>query len=185
MNLVKAVTAFIRVLCGGGECDHPRVNLIEAPSYCPDCGYRIKIEWLFVHCRGCNARRVPQRTFLGGIRPLHQYCRHCGYDGFKIMRKAFIEAYELMYALSVKAVEYEQADPHTPANPARNPFYKTSVTVESGDVFEAEVIRKTEYRGTRSAFKQAPFGWQTRQEPKRYGASTGPAANIIPLRQSG
>jgi hypothetical protein len=178
VNLVRALKAFIKVLFGGGECEHPRVNLMEAPTYCSDCGYRIRIEWLFVHCRGCQARRVPHKTLFGEIRPVQQYCRHCGDGHFKIVKKEFIDAFELMYALSIKAVVYgDDTAPERRATP-RNPF-KTTVTMESGDVFEAEVIRKSEYKGTKSAFKGSPFDWQTQQDPKRYGG-----ANIVPLRRS-
>lgn len=170
MNLVKAVRAFLSVCLGGGSCEHPRVNILQAPAYCTDCGYQVKIEWAFVQCRRCHVKRVPQKTFWGKIKPVEQFCRRCGYEGFKITQKARIEAFELMYALCVKSTAYEEE--WNPKPSVSNPFKPTTrVVFEGGDILEAEIIRKTEFRGTRSAFKASPYQWQQRQEPYRYGGT--------------
>lgn len=186
MKFIQAIKAFMMVLAGAGGCEHRRVNLMEAPTYCQDCGYMVRIEWLMVQCRRCQSKRVPCKTFLGQIKPLQPYCRHCGYDGFRIVKKEHIDAYELMYALSEMTTVYaEEKELQKPA--VRNPF-RTKVTVETGDVFEAEVIRKTEFKGTKSAFGQSPYTWQTRQDPTRYGGGlTDPdfPSQVIPYKRSG
>ncbi len=182
MNFVKALRAFMQVCFGGGECEHAHVNLIDGPSFCPDCGYQVKIGWMFTICRQCHAKRTPQKTVLGEVKPLQQFCRHCGHDRYMIIKKDRIEAYELIYAISAKTVVYGDSPNYEPI--IENPF-RTTVTVESGDVFEAEIIRRTEYRGTKSAFKTAPFEWQRQQSPKRYGATyrSQSESNVLPLRK--
>jgi hypothetical protein len=57
----------------------------------------------------------------------------------------------------------------------RSPFHTSTVVMENGDVFEAEVVRKAEYRGTRSAFKSSTFEWEKGEgaSSKRYGTSGG------------
>jgi hypothetical protein len=102
-----------------------------------------------------------------------------------MVKKDHIEAYELMYAVAMKSTSYTDLPTSEPA--VFNPFRKTTVHVESGDIFEAEVIRKTEFRGTRRAFKGSAFEWQRNQNPARYGAShCEPVAqenNLLPLRK--
>ncbi len=183
MSLIRAIKAFWLAFKGSGECNHTRVNLNETPSFCPDCGYRIKLEWLFTLCRGCNAKRIPKQGVLGDIRPLHAFCRHCGHEGFKIIAKSRIDAYELLYAIATKRVAYEEEVKLEP--PVSNPF-KTTATVDTPPgVVDGEVLRKTEYRGTKSAFKAAPYDFNRRQNAGRYGGQPGAESNIIPLRKLG
>lgn len=182
MNLAGAIKAFFQAFLGSGECGHPRVNLMSAPTFCPDCGYCVKIEWVFLHCRWCNAKRVPHRSFLGEIKPIHTYCRHCGHEGFRVIKKERIDAFELLYSLCIKSTVYSDEPVTDP--PVRNPFH-ANASIENGDVFEAEVVGKTEYRGTKSAFKTAPFDWQRKQNPQRYGSTykASSSSNIVPLRK--
>lgn len=184
MTLLKAIAAVLRVCFGLGECTHAHVAVNQGPSFCPDCGYRIKVEWLFVQCRGCNAKRLPQNTVLGGIQPLHPYCRHCGHEGFKLVKKQRIEVYELMYALSIKSVLYEEL-PDTPAAAEgirSNPF-QTQAFMEPGKVYEAEVVQKTEIRGTKSAFQSNPFSWQQSATPPQNRRHPEHKAPVLQLRR--
>lgn len=168
MNLARALRAFFSTLLGEGECYHSRVNLAQTPCYCPDCGYQVRIEWLFAHCRGCNARRLLKQTLAKGVRPLHQYCRHCGQEGFRIVKKTRIEAYELMYALSVKSTVYGSGPDADSIEVAANLFRRVSFPEATTEIVEAEIIQKSEFHGTKSAFNTSPFQWQKRQEPSRY-----------------
>lgn len=187
MTILKAMAAFLRVCFGVGECLHAHVALNQGPSFCPDCGYQVKVEWLFVQCRGCNAKRIPQHTVLSGIRPLHPYCRHCGHEGFKLVKKHRIEIYELMYALSVKSILYEELPDAAAASDAahRKPF-QTHVFMEPGGVFEAEVVGKTEVRGTKSAFQSGPsnpFSWQRSSPPPKDRHHPEPKTPVFLLRK--
>lgn len=156
MNLFNALKAFLQVFFGKGECLHPRVNLLEAPTYCPDCGYLVKIEWVFTHCRRCNTRRIPYKTFWGEIKPLQQYCRHCGHGEFKIFKKNRIEAFELMHAFCSKSTAYADEPDLEPY--VRNPF-QTTINMCSSDVFEAEVVNKSEYTRHVNSLKPLQKGW--------------------------
>lgn len=167
MKFIEAVRVFLLTLFGREACPHPRINLVEAPSLCQDCGYHVSVEWLLLQCRRCHAKRTPYRTFIGEIKPVQPLCRHCGYEDYRLVKKPQIQAFEVLYALMEKVTLYSEAlDKMPPITGAP----KTTVPLDNGDVFEAEVVRKSEFRGARSAFKRAPYDWQTRQNPKRYGA---------------
>jgi hypothetical protein len=174
VTFVKAVKAFLQVFLGHAACEHRQANPADGPAFCPECGYCVKLEWVFLHCRNCNAKRLPRPTLLAGIKPAQPFCRHCGHENYKIVRKDHIDAYELPYAVSVKSTVYAE-------NPFARPLAaeKTHVriTVESGDIFEAEVLRRTEYRGAKSKFASSPFQWQRHQDPTRYRGKPKPSAN--------
>lgn len=172
----------------GEHCVHARVNLLQPLGHCPDCGQKVKTQWMMTLCKHCDAKRICHRTLLGRIEPVQQFCRHCGQSGFYTVRRDRIELFELVYALNTVVADIPETQPAPqPVTAEGNPF-RPRVTVERSDVIDAEIIRRQEYRGTRSAFKSAPFNWQTHQNPSRYGKqpTTQPELDehIIPFRHS-
>ncbi len=167
MNFLKAFKAFWRVILEGGGCEHLQINLLQLPTICPDCKYQVKIQWILIFCQNCHAKRVPRKTSLGDIKPVFQFCRHCGQAEYQLVRKDRIEAYELVYAVCVKSTANVD-EPVSHESPIQSPFY-TSAQIEGQEIYEAEVVSKREYRGTKSAFKGSPFDWHKKQNPKRYG----------------
>ena len=137
---------------------------MQTPCYCQDCGYAVTIEWHMLHCRRCNNKRIPQKSFLGEVKPLHAYCRHCGYEGTRLVKKDRIEAYELMYAIPEKGVLFhDPADPlsTTVKGPAvTNPFNASAFNAEPADIIDAEVVsRETEHR----PYGKKPYASQSTQ----------------------
>lgn len=138
MRLLKAFREFLRVCFDQSECIHPRVNLIHGPCHCPDCGYKVKIMWNMLLCRGCDTRLVSQKSMLGEVKPLHTYCRHCGGDRYKLIKKSTIEAYELIYAISEMVTGFgEDESQWQPA--VKNPF-TVSANIQDEDIIDAEIV---------------------------------------------
>lgn len=144
--VVRAVQAFVSTLVSPSPCEHRRVNLMQTPCYCHDCGYAVTIEWHMLHCRRCNNKRIPHKNFLGEVKPLHAYCRHCGYEGTRLVKKERIEAYELMYAIPEKGILFQ--DPADPlARPVQgpavtNPFQAGAFNTAPEDIIDAEVVSR-------------------------------------------
>lgn len=158
---MKALTAFFRILFGAGGCVHLRVNFYETPIFCQDCGYLVKIQWWFVCCRRCHTKRIPRRTLWGDIRPIEPYCRRCGYEGFQLIQKSRIEAYELPYALCSKSIDYSET-PSCTESSIQSPFRPIASLADHEEIVEAEIIQKREFF-CRSSFGSIPIEWQIRQ----------------------
>ena len=158
MELYRALYAFYHQLVSR-ECDHSRVQLGQNHAFCPDCGYKITLQWTLLKCRQCDSKRVPKKTPDGRIVPLHKYCRHCGSSDSRLVKRERIDAYDLLYAISTKEIDYSEE---------RKPAWERPVTAQpsarapqSLDIVEGQVIRKRYVsQNTASAWEEAPFNWQ-------------------------
>ncbi len=163
-SVKKAVNAFFQNLITP-SCEHRRANL--SARFCPDCGYKVKLVWVMIKCRSCQARRVPDKSVvLGAVRPLEKFCRHCGSTDYQIVKKDRIDAYELMYCVSLKEIDYtEEAPPN--AEPVRQtaPF-----NIVEGEVLNSAFVSQR----TASAWQEAPYHWTSQQDglklPKPWGS---------------
>ncbi len=155
LSISKAFYAFYNELVQQ-DCAHTRVNLGKRSCFCPDCGYKVKLLWAQVKCRGCNSRRVPKKSFDGSVEALHKYCRYCGASDVRLVKKEKIEGHELVYSVALKEVDYAEEKPadkkagskkkQSKKAPDTQPdfirLYNTRFNPRPTDVHEGEVIRK-------------------------------------------
>ncbi len=121
---MKLITSLWNLVTGL-PCEHRQTG---NSCFCPDCGCRVKTAWQLLECQQCRARRVPQKSWWGLVQPLEPYCRHCGTNAVKVVYKAHIEAFELLYALPIKVLDLEP-------------------------VVEGQVLRKKTYQKARSVLE--------------------------------
>ncbi len=150
LSISKAFYAFYNELIQQ-DCAHLRVNISKSACFCPDCGYKVKLLWAQVKCRGCNSRRVPKKSFDGSVSPLHKYCRYCGAGDVRLVKKNKIESHELAYSVALKEVDYteekrndKKISAHTGSSTASDfiRMFNTRFTSQPTDIHEGEVIRK-------------------------------------------
>ncbi len=154
MSISRAFYAFYNELVQQ-DCTHSRVSLGKRSCFCPDCGYKVKLLWAQVKCRGCNSRRVPKKGFDGSVNPLHKYCRYCGAGDVRLVKKEKIEGHELVYSVALKEVDYTEekksektvtskktSKKAAETQPDFVRMYKTRFNPRPSDVHEGEVIRK-------------------------------------------
>ena len=136
-------------------------------SFCPDCGYKIKLLWGMAKCRDCGSKQVPQKKVDGHIAPLNKYCRHCGSSAYYLLKKEKIDAYELVYAISLKEIDYSE-ERQAPQAPPKVPIFGAQSKAPRSsklDIVEGEVIRKRYVsQNTSSAWHEAPFSWHRRND---------------------
>jgi DNA-directed RNA polymerase subunit RPC12/RpoP len=183
LDLYKALYAFYKTLVDK-DCEHTRVHMGQNACFCPDCGYKVLMKWSFVRCRDCDAKRIPRRLPDGKIAPLHKYCRHCGSSSYRLVKRDFIEAFELLYGLLVKEIDYtEERRPvepvHTKGEQDPLPLNKEAIGKTAFDVVDGQVIRKRYFTKTpSSAWGTPPLDFQEGRNQNTSGSHTRPFRNI-------
>lgn len=178
MDLYRALYTFYKSLVEQ-DCEHQRVHFGQSAPFCPDCGYKIKLLWVMVKCRHCDSKRIPRRMPDGKITPLHKYCRHCGASAFRLVKRESIDAYELLYGLSIKEIDYseERRQPQFTPRPGPQPKATPQAQQSPFDVVDGQVIRKRYFTQSKSSvWEEPPFPFQE-------GRSTKPSTQLKPYRQ--
>jgi hypothetical protein len=172
-------------------CDHRLV--MQNGAFCPDCGHKIQMEWAFVRCASCNAKRPPQRQpgvhnyKAEAIKPLQKHCKHCGCAEVTVVKKPRIDAFELLFALPLKQIDTSvkplspQLTTHTqPTNsdqfisqqlaPAAN-----QLDTASSDTKFAGMQRPSFAFSSKPQLKNSPYLWQ----PNRQLLKNSPDSNPV------
>ncbi len=83
------------------KCSHDRVYPLASGSFCPDCGYQIKIFWQILRCDCCSSKR---KAFFSRSRliPVEKFCTKCGSSEFYIEKKEKVQFFDYEYAVILK-----------------------------------------------------------------------------------
>ncbi|MBX2860628.1 MAG: DUF2321 domain-containing protein [Vampirovibrio sp.] len=147
MKFYRAFYAFYQSLLDN-QCHHPQYRPSRQDGHCPDCGYKVHTVWTIIRCQTCGSKRIPKKCMDGQIRPVHKHCSHCGSVEFHLSKKTKIDAYELVYAISSKEIDYSEPrrlvdpppqwpGPQSPKSPYPSYHYPR--------IFEGEVVRKQQF----------------------------------------
>lgn len=145
MRVLKAMYAFYKQLFFQ-SCTHERVTKDKSGSFCPDCGYQVKVIWNMLRCRTCGTKRHPRQELDGVISPIFKYCQHCGGHDVQLLKRHKINAHEMGYAIAIKEIDYTESKPLSAqeANAryghCKNPFENLGHTPR---VVNGEVLKKT------------------------------------------
>jgi hypothetical protein len=128
MCALRIINKMIKAILSS-ECRHPHINQFNSGNFCPDCGQKIKVNWITIKCQQCRSLRLLKLTNHNEIIPLDRYCTNCGSEKWFSTRTEKLNISEYMYGVLLKeVVEEENASVQS----------KTDVWVERADKLETK-----------------------------------------------
>ena len=86
------------------ECRHNAINQFQESTYCPDCGEKVKINWITIKCKKCKNLRMPQLNGYGDVWPQKKYCANCGSAEWYSIKKESLSLNETFFSVPVKDI---------------------------------------------------------------------------------
>lgn len=90
------------------ECRHNSINQFQKSTYCPDCGEKVRINWITIKCQKCRSLRMPQTNGYGDVWPQKKHCASCGSPEWYSIRKESLALNETFFAVPVKDIVKEE-----------------------------------------------------------------------------